>query len=66
MTSVVDFDPLGPAMMEDPYPVYAELQQKHPVFWQEQVRAWIITRYDDCRDILMDGELRRPRPAPDQ
>jgi len=63
MTSVVDFDPLGPAMMEDPYPVYAELQRKHPVFWQEQVRAWIITRYDDCRDILMDGEsyVRDPR-----
>jgi len=63
MTSVVDFDPLGPAMMEDPYPVYAELQREHPVFWQEQVRAWIITRYDDCRDILMDGEsyVRDPR-----
>jgi cytochrome P450 len=63
MTSVVDFDPLGPAMMADPYPVWAELQEKHPVFWQEQMGAWIITRYDDCREILMDGEsyVRDPR-----
>jgi cytochrome P450 len=50
-------------MLEDPYPVYAELQEKHPVFWHEKVGAWVVTRYDDCRDILMDAELfiRDPR-----
>jgi cytochrome P450 len=57
MSSAPDFDPLSPAMMENPYPVYAELQEKHPVFWSEKVGAWIVTRYDDCRDILMDSEL---------
>lgn len=63
MTAALDFDPLSPEMLEDPYPVYAELQQHHPVFWHEKVGAWFVTRYDDCQAILKDAELfvRDPR-----
>ncbi|MFI6599355.1 cytochrome P450 [Nonomuraea sp. NPDC050536] len=63
MSSAPDFDPLSPAMLEDPYPVYADLQERHPIFWDEKVGAWVVTRYDDCREILMDSELfvRDPR-----
>lgn len=63
MTSAPEFDPISPATLENPYPVYAELQEKNPVFWHEKTGAWVITRYDDCRDILMDSELftRDPR-----
>jgi cytochrome P450 len=68
MSSAPEFDPLSPAMLENPYPVYAELQEKHPVFWHEKVGAWVVTRYDDCRDILMDAELfvRDPRRVSEQ
>jgi cytochrome P450 len=63
MTVAPEFDPLSPAMLENPYPVYAELQEKHPVFWHDQVGAWVVTRYADCREILMDTErfVRDPR-----
>jgi cytochrome P450 len=63
MSSATEFDPLSPATLEDPFPVYAELQEKHPVFWHKKVGAWVVTRYQDCRDILMDPELfvRDPR-----
>jgi cytochrome P450 len=63
MSSAPEFDPLSPAMLENPYPVYAELQEKHPVFWHEGVGAWVVTRYEDCHNILMDTELfvRDPR-----
>jgi cytochrome P450 len=68
MSSAPEFDPLSPAMLENPYPVYAELQEKHPVFWHEQMGAWVVTRYADCRDILMDSELfiRDPRRVSEQ
>jgi len=68
MSSATEFDPLSPAILEDPYPLYAELQEKHPVFWHEKMGAWIVTRYDDCRDILMDSELfvRDPRRVGEQ
>ncbi len=63
MSSAPEFDPLSPAMLENPYPVYADLQEKHPVFWHEGAGAWVVTRYEDCRNILMDSELfvRDPR-----
>jgi cytochrome P450 len=63
MTVAPEFDPLSPAMLENPYPVYAELQEKHPVFWHDQVGAWVVTRYADCREVLMDTGrfVRDPR-----
>jgi cytochrome P450 len=63
MSSAADFDPLSPAMLEDPYPVYTRLQEEQPVVWHDQIGAWVVTRYDDCREILMDSELfvRDPR-----
>jgi cytochrome P450 len=57
MPSATDFDPLGAEVLDDPYPVFAELQATHPVFWHEKMSAWVVTRYDDCRDILMDADL---------
>jgi cytochrome P450 len=57
MNSVPDFDPHSPAMLDNPYPYYAELQQHHPIFWHKGLHSWIVTRYDDCRDILGNHEL---------
>lgn len=53
----VTYDPLDPALLEDPYPRYAELREKAPVFWHEGMRSWVLTRYRDCRDVLRDHEL---------
>jgi cytochrome P450 len=63
MNSAPEFDPVSPAMLENPYPVFAELQEKHPVFWHDGLGAWVITRYEDCRETLMNHELfvRDPR-----
>src|SRR5262245_40176997 len=44
----VEFSPLfGAEMDEDPYPVYRRLRESHPVYWDESLRAWVPTRYDD-------------------
>jgi cytochrome P450 len=56
MSSAPEFDPLSPAMMTDPYPIYAQLQQEHPIFWAEKMGAWVVTRYEDCHNILTDSE----------
>jgi cytochrome P450 len=57
MNSVPEFDPHDPAMLENPYPYYAELRQHHPVFWHEGLQSWVLTRYDDCRDVLENHGL---------
>jgi hypothetical protein len=37
----------GAEMHENPYPVYYELRERDPVHWDEALRAWVLTRYED-------------------
>jgi cytochrome P450 len=37
----------GAEMHEDPYPVYQRLRETEPVHWNDTLRAWVLTRYDD-------------------
>lgn len=53
-TQVPVYDPLSTEMLEDPYPHYTELQRDHPIFWNEVMQSWVVTRYRDCRDVLRD------------
>lgn len=56
MPLVVQYDPLAPATLADPYPVYAELREKAPVYWHGGMRCWVLTRYEDCVRVLRDHE----------
>lgn len=47
-------DLFGPAMLADPYTAYAELRQRDPVHWSDQLGAWVLTRYDDVNTVLRD------------
>lgn len=51
------YDPLDPAMLENPYPHYARLREEHPIFWHEGMKSWVLTRYQDCRDVLRNHEV---------
>ncbi|WP_329561375.1 cytochrome P450 [Kitasatospora sp. NBC_01266] len=57
MTVAPHYDPLDPAMLEDPYQHYADLRENHPIFWHEGMKSWVVTRYQDCRDVLRNNEL---------
>jgi cytochrome P450 len=48
--------PDNQAMLEDPYPFYAGLQQMHAVFWSDAMHSWLVTRYADCIEVLDDHE----------
>jgi hypothetical protein len=39
---------------DDPYPVYAELREKHPVAWCEDSEVWALSRHEDVRRALLD------------
>jgi cytochrome P450 len=43
-------------MLSDPYPVYAELRSRFPIFWSETWNSWIVSRYEDVRSTLTDNE----------
>lgn len=50
-----DFDFLREEILRNPYPLYRQLQEERPVFWSEQMDAWVITRHAD-----VDSALKNP------
>ncbi len=53
MAARFSFDPADPALITDPYPVFASLRAQDPVHWTEH-GYWVATRYDDVRAVIMD------------
>src|SRR3981081_3809040 len=49
----LEFNPLDPAFIADPYPFYRRLRETAPVFKTPQ-GLWLITRYEDAAFALRD------------
>lgn len=43
----------------DPYPLYGWLRENAPLFYSEQVGAYILSRYTDCERVLKDHRTFR-------
>ena len=41
----MDYNPLSPAVQDNPYPYYAELRDRATVAWIESMQAWAVSRY---------------------
>lgn len=41
-------DILSPEFAADPYPMYRELRDNHPVHYHEGMQSYVLCRYDDC------------------
>ncbi len=51
------FTPWDPEVFRDPYPMWAALREHDPVHRFEPVSGWVVTRYEDCCDILRDDRF---------
>jgi pulcherriminic acid synthase len=36
--------------------VYAQLRERHPIFFSPRLQAWVLTRYDDVKFVLEDED----------
>lgn len=45
----IDFD--DPQALEDPFPLYARLQQEAPAYWVERRRTWVLTTHADVKAV---------------
>ena len=50
-------DDLG--FIADPYPVYRELRERHPVRYDEATDHWLVSRYRDVDGLLRDRRFGR-------
>ena len=62
--STTGIDLLTPERVADPYPVFAELRSRQPVFYNEHYRAWFIHRHHDLLAALKDPRFSSDRIRP--
>jgi cytochrome P450 len=54
----VQFNPILPEVIDDPYPLYRRLRTEDPVH-QSPMGMWVLTRYDDVALFLRDPRFGR-------
>ena len=47
------FDPLD---LSDPFPILAQAQADAPIFFDEHIGYWVVTRYEDVKQIFRDHD----------
>ena len=52
----VHFDPWDRAIRDDPYPVYRELRDNVPLYYNEELDFYALTRFDDVMRMLSDRD----------
>jgi cytochrome P450 len=54
-------DTIMSLLQVDPYPVYAQLRAMGRVFWQAELRHWVVTRHHEADAILRDPRFSANR-----
>ena len=60
----LDYRPDDPGMLADPFPFYRRMQDEDPCHWSGQLKAWVLTRYDDVRRVCLDRAMSSDRLRP--
>lgn len=55
----MQFDPLSPEFKRNPYPTYATLREEAPIFFDDNMRFWFVSRHEDVSAILRDRRFGR-------
>jgi cytochrome P450 len=51
------FNPFAPSYRVNPYRQLGRLQESDPLYRSDVLRAWLVTRYADCVEVLRDPVL---------
>ena len=54
--TAVDFNPYSHALQANPYPVYEELRENHPVWRNPMLEFWGITLHEDVFAALKEWD----------
>ena len=52
----LDYRPSDPAFLADPFPLFQRMRDEEPAHWSPQLKAWVLTRYDDVKRVCLDAE----------
>jgi cytochrome P450 len=60
----LDYKPNDPAVLADPFPLYARLRDEDPAHWSPRLKAWVLTRYEDVKRVCLDSTMSSDRLRP--
>ena len=60
----LQFDPTVRETIDNPFPLFEKLQKEAPVHWSDKARGWVVTRFEDCKSILLDKRFSSERMKP--
>jgi cytochrome P450 len=55
-TGAVHFDPYDHGIVADPYPVYRRMRDETPLYYNENLDFYAVTRFDDVAAVFQDFE----------
>lgn len=53
-----------PQNIADPYPALAWLRRNDPVFWSDDLKGWVLTRYEDVYQAIRDRKFSVEKMMP--
>jgi cytochrome P450 len=57
MSLLERFDLFDPEVLNNPYPYFAELREKAPLFWMKSLQVHLLSRYEDVAYVLKNPAL---------
>lgn len=55
-TQALEYDPYSYEIDADPYPVYRHLIEERPLYYNERLDFYAVTRFDDCLQAFIEWE----------
>jgi cytochrome P450 len=59
LSETLAFDPTDAAFLADPYPTLNRLREAAPIFYDDRLDRWFVTRHEHVRACLRDKRLGR-------
>ncbi|MXQ55258.1 cytochrome P450 [Shimazuella alba] len=50
------FHPLSKTYLDNPYDIFTALHTEQPIFFHEELKLWIVSRYEDVQYVIKDSE----------
>jgi len=50
----MEYNPYSPEVQADPYPLYKRLRDEAPVYYNEKLRFWALSRFEDVWEATLD------------
>jgi cytochrome P450/ferredoxin-NADP reductase len=61
--ATASFDPFSPAYLSDPAGTLRWSRDEQPVFFSPEIGYWVVTRYDDVKEVFRDNVTYSPSIA---